>query len=299
MKPALLIDGQLTNSEEAVISVYDHGFLYGIGLFETLRTYGGKPWLLERHARRLAEGCRALGIAYAPDISRMAESIAMLLAASGLPDAYIRWSVSAGAGAVGLPAGDYERPREIVYAKPLAPDAPQTRASKTLRLLRLRRSSPEGDVRLKSFHYMNNILAKRELIAGGAAPGTEGLFLNAAGHVVEGLVSNVFWAKDGTLYTPSLEAGPLPGITAAFVRELAARRGVPAIEGLYEPEVLAEADEIFTTNSIQEMVPAAALEDSNGNMLSSWTEPGEMTRSLMTDYRAAAERGSDDETYLS
>jgi len=289
----LLIDGQLTNSDEAVISVYDHGFLYGMGLFETFRTYGGKPWLLERHAHRLAEGCRALGIAYAPDPERMAEAIAALLSANGLPDAYVRWSVSAGDGAVGLPAGDYERPREIVYAKPLAPDAPHTRAAKTLRLLRLRRSGPEGEVRLKSFHYMNNILAKRELLSNGAAPGTEGLFLNAAGYLVEGLVSNVFWAKDGILFTPSPEAGPLPGITAAYVRELAARRGVRTEEGLYGPELLAAADEIFVTNSIQEIVPAAALEDADGNVLQLWPEPGELTRRLMDDYRQAAERGSE------
>lgn len=293
MKPMLLIDGQLTNSEQAVISVYDHGFLYGIGLFETFRTYGGKPWLLQRHARRLAQGCRALGIAYAPDLDRMADAIAALLKASGLTDAYIRWSVSAGAGAVGLPAGDYERPREIVYAKPLAPDAPHTRASKTLRLLRLRRSSPEGDVRLKSFHYMNNILAKRELLAGGAAVGTEGVFLNADGHVVEGLVSNVFWVKDGVLYAPSLEAGPLPGITAEFVRELAAGSGgITTIQGLFTPDHLANADELFVTNSIQEIVPAAALEDRDGNVLASWPEPGEWTRRLMEEYRLAAEEGS-------
>lgn len=288
----LLIDGQLTNSDEAVISVYDHGFLYGMGLFETFRTYGGKPWLLERHARRLAEGCRALGILYAPNLERMAEAVAALLSANCLTDAYVRWSVSAGAGEVGLPAGDYERPREIVYAKPLAADDPRTRAAKRLRLLRLRRSGPEGEVRLKSFHYMNNILAKRELLSGGAAAGTEGLFLNAGGHVVEGLVSNIFWTRDGTLFTPSPEAGPLPGITAGFVRELASLRGMRTEEGLYGPEHLAGADEIFVTNSIQEIVPVTVLEDPDGNALRAWKEPGKWTRRLMDGYRAAAERGS-------
>lgn len=293
MKQALLVDGQLANSEEAVISVYDHGFLYGMGLFETFRTYGGRPWLLARHASRLADGCRALGIAYAPDPDRMAASVAALLEAGGLTDAYIRWSVSAGAGAVGLPAGDYERPREIVYAKPLAPDAPDTRAPRTLRLLRVRRSGPEGDVRLKSFHYMNNIVAKRELLADGAAPGTEGLFLNAAGFVSEGIVSNVCWIKDGVLFAPAVEAGPLPGITAAYVRELAERLGLRAEEGLYGPEHPAGADELFVTSSIQEIVPIGALEDADGTALSTWAAPGPWTRRLMTAYRQAAERGSE------
>ncbi|WP_027092170.1 aminotransferase class IV [Cohnella thermotolerans] len=288
----LLIDGQLRSSEEAVISVYDHGFLYGMGLFETFRTYGGKPWLVERHARRLAEGCRMLGFAYAPDADRMAESSARLLEANGWEDAYIRWSVSAGEGAVGLPAEDYRQPREIVYAKPLAPDEPSTRAGKTLRLLRLRRSGPEGEVRLKSFHYMNNILAKRELAAGGAAPGTEGLFLDANGYVSEGLVSNVFWLRDGVLYSPSPEAGPLAGITAGFVRELARTRGIRCEEGLFGWEHLLGADEIFLTNSIQEIVPVAALEAEDGSAAKRWAEAGKLTRHLMNDYRQAAERGT-------
>lgn len=287
----LLVDGQLRNSEEAVISVYDHGFLYGMGLFETFRTYGGKPWLLERHARRLEEGCRLLGIGYVPDPRRMADSVASLLAANGWEDAYVRWSVSAGDGAVGLPAGDYDRPREIVYAKPLPPDEPDTRPGKPLRLLKLRRSGPEGDVRLKSFHYMNNILAKRELAAAGAAPGAEGLFLNADGHVVEGLVSNVFWTKDGRLYTPALQTGPLPGITARYVLELAAASGIPSEEGEYGPERLWEADEIFVTNSIQEIVPAAVLENEDGSRRRSWEAPGAIARRLMREYRKAAERG--------
>jgi 4-amino-4-deoxychorismate lyase len=161
----VLLNGQLKDRNEAVISVFDHGFLYGMGLFETFRTYGGEPWLLDRHAARLYEGCRTLGIAYQPDIPRMRTGIASLLKMNGLGDAYIRWSISAGEGAVGLPSGTYETPREVVYAKELPADQPQTRAGTSLRLLHVRRNAPEGAIRLKSFHFMNNILAKRELTA--------------------------------------------------------------------------------------------------------------------------------------
>jgi 4-amino-4-deoxychorismate lyase len=287
----VLLDGQLCSSEQAVISVFDHGFLYGMGLFETFRTYGGKPWLLERHARRLAEGCRLLGLRYEPDPARMTADAARLLDANGLADAYVRWSVSAGDGALGLPAGEYDAPREIVYAKPLAPDDPGTRPAKTLRLLRLRRSGPEGEIRLKSFHYMNNILGKRELAASGAGPSVEGLFLDASGYVSEGLVSNVFWIADGTLHTPSAEAGPLAGVTASFVRELAAAHGLRTQAGLYAENVLPAADEIFVTNSIQEIVPVTALENAEGERLNTWPHAGKWTTLLMEDYRGLAQRG--------
>ncbi|MBW5449006.1 aminodeoxychorismate lyase [Cohnella sp. CFH 77786] len=289
----VLRNGQVIDSKEAVISAFDHGFLYGMGLFETFRTYGGRPWLLERHAARLAEGCRQLGIDYSPDAERMRDGIARLLSANGMEDAYIRWSVSAGEGIVGLPSGPYEAPVEIVYAKELAADTPRTRAGKTLRLLRLRRSSPEGEVRLKSFHYMNNIVAKRELAAAGASPAVEGLFLDADGNVCEGIVSNVFWLSAGSLYTPSLETGPLPGITRAFVLEMAASSGYPVREGGYRFEELAAAEEVFLTNSIQEIVPVTELEDEYGQTVRRFAsgDAGSLTREWMALYRNRAEGG--------
>jgi 4-amino-4-deoxychorismate lyase len=288
---SVLWNGQLKASKEAVISVFDHGFLYGMGLFETFRTYNGEPWLLERHASRLADGCRRLGIAYEPDPERIRGGITRLLAEQGLEDGYIRWSVSAGEGAVGLPSGPYETPVEIIYAKALASDDPDTRPGKTLRLLKLRRNTPETDVRLKSFHYMNNILAKRELGSSGAAPAAEGLFLDERGRVCEGIVSNVFWLKGGVLYTPSPASGPLPGITGAYVLALAAQSGFEVREGEYRWKDLAKADEVFLTSSIQEIVPVSELQDDRGGTVRDFgPKPGEQTRRLMLSYRQNAER---------
>ncbi|MFC4600610.1 aminodeoxychorismate lyase [Cohnella hongkongensis] len=287
----ILLNGQLTRQSEAVISAFDHGFLYGMGLFETFRTYGGRPWLLERHADRLSRGCEQLGIRYEPDVGRMKRRIAELLEANGLGDGYVRWSVSAGVGEIGLPSADYERPNEIVYAKPLAPDKPETRQGKPLRLLQLRRSTPEGAFRLKSFHYMNNIAAKRELRLTGAAPNTEGLFLDGAGHVAEGMVSNVFWARSGKLYTPSPDTGLLEGVTREYVIRMAIAEGLSVEEGLYGWESLQEADEAFVTNSIQEIVPVARLEDDQGRPARpAYERAGEITSRLMRLYRNAAER---------
>lgn len=288
----ILFNRQLIDSKEAVISAFDHGFLYGMGLFETLRTYNGSPWLLDRHADRLRKGCEMLGIAYSPDLTGIKAAIAEVLKANGLSDGYIRWSVSAGEGAIGLPSEPYDKPNEILYAKELAPDHPMTRPGKTLRLLRLPRSTPEGSYRLKSFHYMNNIAAKRELVLSGAGLGTEGLFLDGNGHVTEGMVSNVFWCKDEILYTPEASTGLLEGITREYVMELAAELGIPIQQGLYTWRELLTADEVFVTNSIQEIVPVINLVDEQGVD----TQPGgqnskrPMTGQLMTKYREAAER---------
>jgi 4-amino-4-deoxychorismate lyase len=288
----LLFNGQLTDSKEAVISAFDHGFLYGMGLFETFRTYQGLPWLLDRHAARLTKGCEMLGIQYVPDVRRMEDAVATILQANGLTDGYIRWSVSAGEGAIGLPGDVYDKPNEIGYAKELAADHPATRKGKTLRLLKLPRSTPEGAFRLKSFHYMNNIAAKRELNGSGAGLGTEGLFLNREGHLVEGMVSNVFWVTDGVLYTPSAETGLLEGITREYVLGMAADQGIPSKEGLYSWQDLLQADEVFLTNSIQEIVPVIMLENDRGEGLHPGGQPtvGSLTYRLMTDYRIAAER---------
>lgn len=296
MSSSVLLNGQVIDNRDAVISVFDHGFLYGMGLFETFRTYGGgRPWLLERHAARLAAGCRALGIDYVPDVGRMREGVAALLAANQLTDGYVRWSVSAGgAGAVGLPQGPYEAPQEIVYAKALAPDDPDSRPGKLLRLLQLRRNSAEAGPqapRLKSFHYMNNILAKRELQAAGAGPGVEGLFLDGNDRVCEGTVSNVFWLSNGALYTPSTETGALPGITRAYILEMSAETGIIVREGNYDVDELARADEVFLTNSVQEIVPVNAIEGEQGAVLREFPEAGSTTRAWMRQYRLRAERG--------
>jgi 4-amino-4-deoxychorismate lyase len=288
----LLFNGQLTDSKEAVISAFDHGFLYGMGLFETFRTYNGLPWLLDRHAARLTKGCEMLGIQYIPDMRKMEDAVATLLQANEISDGYIRWSVSAGEGAIGLPGDVYNKPNEIGYAKELAADHPATRKGKTLRLLKLPRSTPESDFRLKSFHYMNNIVAKRELNVSGAGLGTEGLFLNGEGHVVEGMVSNVFWVTDEVLYTPSVQTGMLKGITRDYVLEMAADQGIPVKEGMYGWPDLLKANEVFLTNSIQEIVPVTTLENERGEVRHPGGQPsaGPLTYRLMTDYRIAAER---------
>jgi len=293
----IVLNGSMIDEKKAVVSVYDHGFLYGMGLFETFRTYGGKPFLLEAHLSRLAAGCRELGIDFTPDPIKLAAEVSMLLEANGLPDGYFRYTVTAGTDVLGLPTGSYERPTEVLYVKPLTHDGVvQQPRGKALQRLKLRRNTPEGLVRHKSLHYMNNILAKKELnrYPWAAAAGAEGLFLDTRGYVCEGIVSNLFFVREGSLMTPAVETGLLPGITRQFVMELASQLEVPVMEGLYTWEELLAAEEVFMTNSIQELVPVTCLYDEDGTSRSVGIGSiGPLTGLLLAHYRKLAQPASE------
>ena len=328
------LNGLIVDAGEAVISVYDHGFLYGLGLFETFRTYGGrKSYLLERHLHRLRGNCAELGIPFRMKDEEVRSWVRELLAANGLQEGYIRLTVSAGVEELGLPSADYSEPSVILMAKTL----PEMNddillRGRELRLLRTRRNSPEGATRSKSLHYMNNILAKRELLglgkgmsndaAGDGAnssfsrrsgsefasshgnterippsPGTEGLMLSVQGFLAEGIVSNLFFARGGIVYTPAVGTGILPGITRERVMELAVQEGLRVKEGFYTLEDLQGADEIWITNSIQELIPITTLTDPAGKDIAASTmradaagadsrEAGPITRRLLELYRA-------------
>ncbi|MCI3923240.1 aminotransferase class IV [Paenibacillus sp. TRM 82003] len=290
----LWLNGTIIDESEAVIPLTDHGFLYGMGLFETFRTYEGRPFLLDRHVARLVEGCAELRIAYTPSETDIREAVGALLAANGLADAYVRWSVSAGAAPLGLPSAEgYAAPNISLLAKQL-PAAGASAKPKELHVLALPRSTPEGAVRRKSFHYMNNVLAKWELSERTSEPAAEGLLTDADGNAVEGVVSNVFHVRDGIIYTPSLDTGCLPGVTREAVLALAAAERIPVREGRYGWEALLEADELFVTNSIQELTLIVRLYDRAGVLRRSWPErPGEITSRLRDQYRSWTTKGAE------
>jgi 4-amino-4-deoxychorismate lyase len=266
------VNGSLIDEQQAVVSVLDHGFLYGMGLFETFRTYKGEPFLLEAHMARLQEGCKEVGIRLDIDHLAIREQIGALLAANDLSEAYIRYSVSAGTAPLGLPTGNYDKPNVIIYAKALPTSQPHIyNEGKPLQLLNIRRNTPEGRVRLKSFHYMNNILAKRELEQYPWALGAEGLFLTEQSFIAEGLVSNLFYIEGDCLYTPSLDTGILPGITRDLIIRLAKDMRLSVLEGLFTIADIEKANAIFLTNSIQEIVPVNVIYDCTGGSI--WTRP--------------------------
>jgi 4-amino-4-deoxychorismate lyase len=246
----IYLNGKLVPKEEALISAYDHGYLYGVGLFETFRVYDGHIFLLEDHLQRLNEGLSSLLIEKCFTKQEVEKAISLLLEANEYQNAYIRLNVSAGWGELGLTVDPYVEPTIIIYAKPLPPPGSEI-SEKKIQLLKLTRNTPEGEFRLKSHHFLNNILAKREI---GNRLDVEGIFLTAEGDLAEGVVSNLFWVKDGSVFTPTIKTGILNGITRQFVIQLVRQKGMRVVEGLFKPEVLKDADEIFITNSIQEVV---------------------------------------------
>ncbi|KHF38309.1 aminodeoxychorismate lyase [Halalkalibacter okhensis] len=247
------VNGQIVSKEQAVISAFDHGFMYGLGLFETFRVDDGHPFLLDDHFRRLQAGLKTLGISWSMGREEILRVIQQLLKANNLQSAYVRWNVSAGRQDLGLYTGEYEEPTVIVYMKPL----PTTQAAcKKANVLTIKRNTPEGSIRLKSHHYLNNVLAKREI---GDDSNVEGIFLTEAGFIAEGVVSNLFWVKDQVVYTPAVETGILDGITRQFILALLEESGIAYEVGFYRPDDVLNADEAFITNSIQEIVTLSSF----------------------------------------
>lgn len=249
----IYLNGNIIRREEAAISPFDHGYMYGLGLFETFRTYNGHPFLLDDHLARLNNGLEELDIEYRGKREDILSILEQLLKVNGLQDAYVRLNVSAGAGDVGLQTKPYTDPTVIMYMKSLPSNGTQEKEGVVLEITR---NSPEGNRRLKSHHYLNNILAKKEM---GSALAKEGIFLTKEGYVAEGIVSNLFFVKDGIVYTPSLETGILDGITRQFVFSLLEKLDITVKEGFFTIQELLESDEIFVTNSVQEISPIVRI----------------------------------------
>ncbi|MBS4220347.1 aminodeoxychorismate lyase [Bacillus sp. FJAT-49711] len=252
----IYLNGQFLEKGKAMISPFDHGYMYGLGVFETFRTYSGYPFLLEEHLERLNAGLHELLITRTFKYEEVLEIINKLSELNGLEDSYIRFNVSAGVGDIGLQTESYDNPTIIMFQKPLPSISGVV--EKEAVILQLTRNTPETTYRLKSHHFLNNVAAKREV---GADPIKEGIFLTAKGFVAEGVTSNVFWVKNNVLYTPALQTGILNGITRQFIMKLAEKTGMVVEEGLYMKYVLEEADEIFVTNSVQEIVPVRKMEE--------------------------------------
>ncbi|MBS4209242.1 aminodeoxychorismate lyase [Bacillus sp. FJAT-50079] len=252
----IYLNGQFIEQEKATISPFDHGYLYGLGVFETFRTYGGNPFLLEEHVERLNEGLEQLHIKQRFRPEEVRAIVVELSRKNNLTDSYIRFNVSAGMGEIGLQTADYEQATVIMFQKPL-PTLENLREKEAV-ILKLARNTPETTIRLKSHHFFNNVAAKREV---GPDQNREGIFLTQAGFLAEGVTSNLFWVRNHTLYTPSLETGILNGITRQFILKLANQVGMDVEEGLFNVTDLQKADEIFFTNSIQEIVPVSRLDE--------------------------------------
>ena len=273
------VDGQVFAEAEATVPAGDRGFLYGDALFETLRTYSGVPFLLDRHLDRLFGSCEELGIAPRESPAELAEIVSDLAGQVG-PEACLRIAVSRGSGYGPWPKDLPETGRTVIAARRLAaqPDGLYDRGLRliTSRLLRFEGSPLAGH---KTANYLEAVLARGEAAERGA---DEAVMLNTAGRIAELSAANVFAVIYGRLITPDLEEGPLPGITRGLVLELAKGAGIKSHTGQLAPEALADADEAFATSSLLEVCPIAELDGTRiGEVV-----PGPITARLQAAYRA-------------
>jgi branched-chain amino acid aminotransferase len=253
------IDGRVVEAAEARIPVTDHGLLYGDGLFEGMRVYGGRVFRLDDHLARFATGAKALALELPGGIARVREIVLETVRAHGAPEAYIRLLATRGVGALGVDPTSCREPRILCLVDQVAL-YPQEKLRRGIDLVTvsLRRPPPDVlDPRVKSLNYLNNVLAKLEARQRGA---DEALLLNQQGQVAEAAVANVFVWRGGALATPPASDGALEGVTRRTILELAGTLGIPAFERTLGRFDLWAADEVFLTGSGAGVVPVRSLD---------------------------------------
>lgn len=242
-----------------MVSVFDHGFLYGDGVYETLRAYGGRLFMLRQHLARLRRSASLIGLEVPIAEQDWTPLLQEAMKRNALSDAYLRITISRGEGKIGLDPRLCPRPTVVVISLPLQPypaDLFQTGVS--LAVVGVRRNLAAAlSPRIKSLNFLNNILAKQEASRSGAF---DGLMLNAEGHITECTTSNICFVKDGGIRTPSVECGILDGITREVVLSLAREQALPVQEGHYTPDDVMGADECFLTNTTMEIMPVSDID---------------------------------------
>lgn len=260
MSRQVYINGQLVPAEQATVSVFDHGLLYGDGVFEGLRSYGGKVFRLAEHVERLYDSARAILLDIPMSREAMAKAINDTVKANGLDDGYIRAVVTRGAGTLGLDPNRCSNPRVIIIADSiqLYPKEFYENGLELITSSVIRNHPAALSPRIKSLNYLNNILAKIEGLKAGCV---EALMLNHKGEVAECTGDNFFLVKHGQLSTPPLDAGILEGVTRNAVLEIAREAGIPTMERPLTKHDVYVADECFLTGTAAEVVPVVKVDD--------------------------------------
>lgn len=280
MELLVWLNGELLPQSQAKVSVYDHGFLYGDGIFETLRAYGGKVFRLEDHLERLYKSARAIYLEMPWQSEELAEAITRTMEANKIQEGYIRISISRGEGPLGLDPKVCPKPTVVVMAKEIAPYPVAYREKGVeIALVSVRRNTPEAlSPQIKSMNFLNNILAKVEAGQKGAF---EGIMLNQEGYLTEGTVSNLFLIQQGKILTPPASAGVLEGITRQVVIEAAGNLQLPFLEINLTRYDLYNAQEAFLTNSTLEVMPVTKVD---GRPIANGL-PGPLTQRLAAEYK--------------
>jgi branched-chain amino acid aminotransferase len=290
MAVAVNVNGRVSDREHAVISVFDHGFLYGEGIYETLRTYNGQPFLFDRHMLRLRRSAEMLALPVpltdAQIGARCRETMrAAAIAGGPSGEAYIRILITRGVGELSYDMASCPEPSIVIIVKPQV-DPPRTAYENGVKaaIVATVRNHP-GTVNplIKSNNLLNNAIAMQEAFRVGAF---EGIMRNFRGELAECTQSNLFVVRDGTALTPPLDAGLLPGITREFVFEVGASIGVGVREQVLHDDDLFSGDEALLTSTTREIVPVVQVD---GRAIGSG-KPGPVTTRLLAAFREGAQR---------
>jgi|TARA_B100001971_G_scaffold211799_1_gene240327 branched-chain amino acid aminotransferase len=277
MSQIVYLNGSLMPRKKALISAMDYGFLYGFGLFETMRAYSGQVFHLEHHTKRLAHSAELLGL---PIRALTLKSAVMdTIRANKLSEARIRITVSIGEGGMPPDPNTCNNPTVLIVAEHYQPYPKQVYQKGFRAVISSMRCNSQSPLsKIKSANYLESILARQEARAAGV---DESLFLNEKGLLAEASMSNIFLVSNGILRTPAEESGILPGITRQIILELASQLGINALEQDISLNELSQAEEAFLTNSLIEVMPLTEITDKPIG----FGKPGPLTQRLMTAYK--------------
>lgn len=274
------MNDKLVSKEQAVVSVFDHGLLYGDGCFEGIRIYNSTVFLLKEHLLRLYESAKAIRLTIPMSIEQLAQATRDTVAANNLTDGYIRLVITRGSGALGLDIRKTANPQVIIIADKISLYPPEY-YEKGLPLITAStiRNHPQAlSPRIKSLNYLNNIMAKIEATDAGTV---EALMLNHKGEVAECTGDNIFIIKNGELLTPPTDAGVLDGVTRQAVMKLAEGAGIKVIEKNMTRHDIHVCDECFLTGTAAEIIPVISLD---GRIIGD-EKPGPISRKLLGLFR--------------
>ena len=276
----VFVDGKFVDEKKAVVSVFDHGLLYGDGVFEGIRAYNGRVFKLSEHVDRLFYSAKAILLKIPMSHRAICEAVRAACKRNKIRDGYIRLVVTRGAGTLGLDPNRCSNPQVIIIADKIQL-YPETFYKKGLEIVTVpttRNHTNAVNPAIKSLNYLNNILAKIEAINAGCV---EAIMLNSQGFVAECTGDNVFMLKGGQLLTPPLAAGALYGITRSVAIELAESLGIEAKEPNLTRYDLYNADEVFITGTAAEVVPVVKID---GRQIGTG-KPGKLTKKLIKAYQ--------------
>jgi branched-chain amino acid aminotransferase len=279
MAPKVWLNGELVERQDAKVSVFDHGLLYGDGVFEGIRSYDGKVFRLEKHVRRLFDSANGIRLAIPMTRREMCDAVVGTLQANGMKDAYIRAVVTRGEGTLGLDPNRCSHPNVFIITDRISLYPPELYENglDIITAATMRNHPNAVNPRLKSLNYLNNILAKIEAIDAGTL---EAVMLNHLGYVAECTGDNLFIVRDGRLFTPPIAAGILEGITRDEIIDIARAAGTEVREEDLTRQDLYVADECFLTGTAAEVVPVVRIDKRTVGT----GKPGPVTKRLAEEF---------------